>query len=1029
MGHITKILIANRGEISCRAQKACRDIGIGHVAVYTEQDALSLHVLQAEQAVCLGSQPKEYLNGEKLLKVCKETGADAVFPGYGFLSENVEFAKACEEAGVQFIGPTPETMESFSQKHTARAIAENAGVPVLPGTSLLTSADEAIEACKKVGLPVLLKATGGGGGIGIHICRTEQEVGEKFQSAVRQGAAAFGDSGVFLEKYVEHARHIEIQIFGDGLGNIIAFPERECSIQRRHQKVVEETPSPFVSSRLDVRKALQKAATDLGAAIKYRSAGTVEFILDDDTGNFYFLEVNTRLQVEHGITEMVSNVDLVAWQFQLQGAVYKGEDPKKILKNVDTRTIEPIGHAIEVRLCAEDPTHDYRPCTGIMGEVSWPTNARVDTWIATGTEVSAFYDSLLAKVMVFSPEGRTGSIPLMQEALSKTVLKGVITNLSLNKGILGSAEFEAGKTTTKFLETFNFNSEPLVEVLDPGLMTTVQDYPGRKQMWNVGVPPSGPMDDYSHRLANALLGNPENASTLEVTLSGPTLKFTCTTQVAVCGMDVDVTVDGAGMPTWEAITIPAGAVLRVGDVKKGSRAYIAIKNGLEVPLYLGSKATFPGGGFGGHQGRALRAGDVIPLGEQGETAGSQKIPTDFLPDYPVSEEGIWEIKVLLGPQSAPDYFTQEDVDDFFSTIFKVHHNSNRLGIRLDGPRPRFARKDGGDGGSHPSNVHDHVYAIGAINYTGDMPVVLTIDGPSLGGFVCPVTVISSEMWKMGQVRPGDSIKFIQTSLEDAAAGRLLKNQVVRALTSTASGQEGHVVQVQQTHEYPATKAILLEIENSDDSPNMIVRLAGDRYIFIEFGPMELDLNLRVRVKLLEEKLNSSNLEGFVEASPGVRSLMVEYEPDILPLTTLLKAVEHAEKDLGNSRNLHLPSRVIHLPIAFDESSTKSAIEKYTRSVRSKAPYLPSNIDFIAQNNGVHSDTKEYVKSVVLSASYMVLGLGDVYLGAPCAVPVDPLHRLVVPKYNPARTFTPEGSVGIGGSYVRFFVSPDDYCLR
>lgn len=947
-------------------------------------------------------------------------GADAVYPGYGFLSESVHFSKKCDAAGITFIGPSVEVMESFSQKHTARAIAESAGVPVLPGTPLLTCSEAAVQASREIGLPVLLKATGGGGGIGIHICKTEEEVAEKFISAVRQGAAAFGDSGVFLEKYVQHARHIEIQMFGDGKGHVIVFPERECSIQRRHQKVIEESPSPFIHTRSGLRDELQSAAKALGSTIKYRSAGTVEFIMDEDTGKFYFLEVNCRLQVEHGITEMVSGKDLVAWQLQLQGATYTGPDHTKHMPDFDSCIpVSPIGHAIEVRLCAEDPAHDYRPCTGIIGEVCWPLEARVDTFIAPGVEVSPYYDSLLAKLMVHSPENRTDAIEKTRAALDCTSIKGVITNLQLTKNVLASKQFEEGRTTTKFLDEFPLTSFPFIEIIDGGLMTTIQDYPGRVKMWGVGVPPSGPMDDFSHRIANALLGNHSAAATLEVTLSGPTFLVNEEMQIAICGMEVEATVnDSVDLPCWKAITISAGSRITIGAVKRGSRAYIAFRGGIDVPEYLGSKSTFPSGGFGGHQGRPLGAGDVIFLQPEKPLKHLQEVPLSYLPDFPKTNGDMWEIGVLPGPQSAPDYFTEEDVEEFFSTEFRVHHNSNRLGIRLQGPRPKFARRDGGDGGSHPSNVHDHVYAIGAINYTGDMPVVLTKDGPSLGGFVCPVTIISSEMWKMGQVRPGDIIKFKRITLEEAANQRAFRERVVSSLTLNAFDLDAARETNSPTKAYPMTNAVLMKIEPTKHSPEIVVRLAGDRYIFIEYGPMELDLNLRVRVQLLEEWLNQKQLKGFLEASPGVRSLMVEYEPDVLHLQDLLEAISRAEEELHGVIRSELPSRIIHLPIAFDDSATNQAIQKYIKSVRPQAPYLPSNIDFIAKNNGVDEGTKEFVKKMVLEAEYMVLGLGDVYLGAPCAVPVDPRHRLVVPKYNPARTFTPEGGVGIGGSYVR-----------
>lgn len=806
-----------------------------------------------------------------------------------------------------------------------------------------------------------------------------------------------------------------------------------ASLQRRHQKVIEESPSPFVNSRPELRKELQEAAKALGSAIKYRSAGTVEYILDEDTGRFYFLEVNCRLQVEHGITEMVSGVDLVAWQLQLQGAIYNGSDPKKQIPDFQNCTpIAPIGHAIECRLCAEDPAREYRPCTGVIGEISWPSEARVDTYIAPGVEVSAYYDSLVAKLMIHSPIDRDDAIKRTKMALEETFIKGVVTNLNLAKSILGSEQFALGQTTTKFLEDFTLNSNPFIEILDGGLMTTVQDYPGRTKMWSVGVPPSGPMDDFSHRVANALLGNPPDSATLEVTLAGPTFKVYEETQMVICGMEVEASVNEAvDLPCWKVIDLSAGSIVHIGSVAKGARAYIAFRGGIDVPVYLGSRSTFPSGSFGGHQGRALMPGDILPITPVSLLTNLQDLPIALFPDYPKERGGTWEIGVLPGPQSAPDYFTTEDVDEFFATDFVVHHNSNRLGIRLQGPRPKFARSDGGDGGSHPSNVHDHVYAIGAINYTGDMPVVLTVDGPSLGGFVCPVTVISSEMWKMGQVRPGDTIRFKKLDLEGAARARESRNNLINSLTRTALGIDTEPENKPHQGQYPVTDAVLMQIPASDLSPSVIVRLAGDRYIFVEYGPMELDLNLRVRVQLLEEWLEKKSIDGLVETSPGVRSLMIEYCPETLHLNKLLDIIKQAESDIQvNVRKARLPSRIIHLPIAFDEASTNEAIQKYSKSIRSKAPYLPSNIEFIAKNNGVYKDMKNFVKRTVLGAQYMVLGLGDVYLGAPCAVPVDPRHRLVVPKYNPARTFTPEGAVGIGGSYMCIYPmnSPGGYQL-
>lgn len=810
-------------------------------------------------------------------------------------------------------------------------------------------------------------------------------------------------------------------------------------LQRRHQKVLEETPSPFVSAHLEIRTALREAAGRLGSAIKYRSAGTVEFILDDDTGAFYFLEVNTRLQVEHGITEMVSGVDLVTWQFQLQGAPAPAEmaPGARLPEDLAAFNPEPKGHAIEVRVCAEDPAHDYRPCTGVLGQVVWPDGARVDTWVETGSEVPAYYDSLLAKVMVYSPEGRTTAIAKMDEALKNTHLLGVTTNIELLREIVAAEGYAAGATTTKFLEGLPYIAHA-IQVVDPGLMTTVQDYPGRVAMWAVGVPPSGPMDDLSHRLANAIVGNADNAAALEVTLSGPKLKFLASAVVAVTGAVVPVTVDGVEVPQWQSVTVGAGQVLSVGATSGGSRAYIAIAGGLEVPEYLGSKSTFPGGSMGGHQGRALRAGDMLPMGLTSEPVVSvgAEVPIGWRPKAPAADTP-WQIAVLPGPQANPDYFTDEDVSVFFQTTFKVHHNSNRLGIRLEGPRPQFTRTDGGEGGSHPSNVLDHVYALGTINYTGDMPIVLAVDGPSLGGFVCPATILTTEQWKMGQVRPGDGIVFKKTTIEAAVEARFGVDKLVDLVRALGRG-EITAAEAESTLDgfapelppCPPAEAVLWELPASDTHPGAKLRLAGDRYVFLEYGPMELDLALRVRVQQVEDWLAAAAVPGIIETCPGVRSVMIEYDQRVLPLSDLIDLIKRAEAEMVPATEVKLQTRVIHLPLAFDDRWNKEAIARYTRSARAEAPYLPSNIEFVAKNNGLEGDPIEAVRKVVFEASYLVMGLGDVYLGAPCAVPVDPRHRLVVPKYNPARTYTPEGAVGIGGAFMCIYGmdSPGGYQL-
>src|SRR5499427_8142376 len=386
-----RVLIANRGAIACRVIRSLRKMGVGSVAVYSQADRHSLHVDQADEAVCIGPPPaaQSYLSIPAILKAARETRAEAIHPGYGFLSENAKFAEACGEHGIVFIGPTPRQMRDFGLKHTAREIASRNGVPMLPGTGVLRDVDAALEAAGRIGYPTMLKSTAGGGGIGMRLCGSPEELREAFETVSRQSQASFGSSNLYLERFVTAARHIEVQIFGDGHGSVIALGERDCSVQRRNQKVIEETPAPGL--REGVRSALVETAVRLGKAVQYQSAGTVEFIYDNARGVFYFLEVNTRLQVEHGVTEEVTGVDLVEWMVRLAA----GDMPP-----LESQEIRPQGSSIQVRAYAEDPARNFQPSAGRMLHVRWPENARVETWIDSGTEVSPFYDPMLAKIIV-----------------------------------------------------------------------------------------------------------------------------------------------------------------------------------------------------------------------------------------------------------------------------------------------------------------------------------------------------------------------------------------------------------------------------------------------------------------------------------------------------------------------------------------------------------------------------------------------------------------------------------------------------
>ena len=1013
------VLIANRGEIAVRILRTLKRLGIRSVAVYAHEDRHSPHVALADQAIALDGPgvAETYLDTGQILAAARQSGAQAVIPGYGFLSENADFAEACAAVGIAFVGPTPDQMRAFGLKHSARALAQHADVPLLPGSGLLRSLDEARSEANRLGYPVMLKTTAGGGGIGLSHCNNAAELDRAFEAVQRQGHQFFGDGGVFLERYVANARHVEIQIFGDGNGRVIALGDRDCSLQRRHQKVIEETPAPNLPE--GIRDAMSAAAVSLGQSVDYRSAGTVEFIVDTDRGAFYFLEVNTRLQVEHPVTEAVTGIDLVEWM--LTTAAGEGPDLTAI-------TPEPKGAAMEIRLYAEDPQRDFQPCPGELTEVRWPKDgARIDTWVETGTEVSARYDPLLAKLIVHG-DNRPQVLQHLRNALDATRLMGITTNLDYLRQAIELPALRSASMTTRTLDDFQYAPQT-VEVLDAGTYTTVQDCPGRVGYWHIGVPPSGPMDDYAFRLANRVVGNAPSAAGLEATLVGPKLRFHRATVIALTGAPTDATLDGEPVPFWTPVTVKPGQVLTTGRARQGCRTYLAIRGGIDVPEYLGSRATFALGRFGGHGGRPLRPGDTLALGQTERPDGNTTAPAQapmaadpaLVPDYP----SHWEIGVLYGPHGAPDFFTEASIERFFSQDWEVHYNSNRLGIRLKGPKPEFSRPDGGEAGLHPSNIHDCQYAIGSINFTGDMPVILTRDGPSLGGFVCPVTIASAELWKVGQVKPGDTIRFVAMDHDTAVALRQRQRLAIETLQAQPA-VAWHRPKLLASGQRSAT--LLAYLPASAQRPAVTYRRAGDQYILLEYGDDVLDLGARLRVHALMEAIEARRPEGLLELSPGVRSLQLRYEPTILDQQALMEFLMALEDRLPQEDQITVKSRVIHLPLAFEDSATLDAVDRYRRSVRDEAPWLPNNVDFIQRINGLPS--REAVRDTLFQARYLVLGLGDVYLGAPCAVPLDPRHRLLTSKYNPARTHTAEGTVGIGGVYMCIYGmdSPGGYQL-
>jgi urea carboxylase len=996
----TKVLIANRGAIAARIIRTLNKLSVASVAIYAESDADSLHVRHADESFSLGEGPAAdtYLDSEKIIAIAKASGAQAIHPGYGFLSENSNFVRRCEQEGIAFIGPTPEQMEVFGLKHKARALAHNTGVPLSPGTDLLKDLDEAIREANNIGYPIMLKSTAGGGGIGMQLCHSQAELEACFETVKRLGANNFADDNVFIEKFIARARHIEVQIFGDGQGNTMAIGERDCSSQRRNQKVVEECPAPHLTDT--IRQQLYQTAEALTSSINYRNAGTVEFIYDADTDEFYFLEVNTRLQVEHGVTEEVYGIDLVEWMIRLAA-----QEPLNIAEMKSQ--LQPNGHAIQVRIYAEDPYRDFQPCAGLLTEVEFPQGEgiRIDHWIESGIEVPPFFDPMLAKVIVHATD-RNSALTKLSSTLEATKIYGSETNLDYLRTLSRDRVLADGLVTTRYLNDVVF-SPCRIDVIQGGTQTTVQDYPARSGYWNVGVPPSGPFDNKSFRLANSLLKNTDDAPGLEITLQGPTLKFSSATQIVLAGAELDAKLDDQIVPLWQVINIAAGQVLKLGRTQeKGARSYLCIRGGIQCPAYLGSRSTFTLGQFGGHNGRALRAGDVLKL----DSSSTPIIANTLAENLKPSIGNAWELKVIYGPHGAPDFFTDDDIDTFFQHEWKVHYNSSRTGIRLIGPKPEWARKDGGEAGLHPSNIHDNAYAFGTVDFTGDMPVILGPDGPSLGGFVCPATVIHADLWKLGQLRAGDTLRFVPVSLEDAVALEKAQTQAIKQLEDKPSGlSTPWSVQ-------PLTTPILDRLDQAQFGVDVVYRAAGDHFLLVEYGDQVLDIELRFRAHALMQWLQKNPVEGMRELTPGIRSLQVHYDSQIISYSQLIAHLKAGENFLITQLDeLSVPSRIVHIPLSWDDEACQLAIEKYDQSVRKNAPWCPSNLEFIRRINGL--DSIDDVKKVVFDASYLVMGLGDVYLGAPVATPVDPRHRLVTTKYNPARTWTAENSVGIGGSYM------------
>ncbi|KAH3255526.1 hypothetical protein KXW23_009426 [Aspergillus fumigatus] len=978
MDSLKTLLVANRGEIAVRVIKTAKKLNLRTIAIYTEPDAASIHVHLADVAVLLsGPASKAYIDGDQIIQIAKQNNANAIIPGYGFLSENADFARAVAAAGLVFVGPSPESIEVFGLKHTARELATKAGVPIVPGSpGLINNEHDAVEVAQKLGYPVMLKATAGGGGMGLLTCNSDAEVRKSFATVKSRGEALFKNAGVFIERYYPASHHIEVQVFGNGDGKAIFIGERECSIQRRHQKVIEECPSPFVSRKPGLRKSLGEAAVRLAESIKYGSAGTIEYLVDDETGAFFFLEMNTRLQVEHGITELCYGLDLVELMLNQADAQLSGKNgvEASFLEALPVET--PSGAAIEARVYAENPTKDFAPCPGTLQTVEWKEipGSRIDTWVYRGIKVSANYDPLLAKVMYHSPD-RQQTILGMREILKQSRICGPPTNLDFLVKILEEEAFVVGNTLTRFLDNFQYTPSA-IDVISGGAYTLIEDWPGRPTIGR-GFCHSGPMDPLAFRIANALVNNPVGLEALEITLSGPDLRFLRPAIISLCGAPIEAKLDGEPVPMWSRVKVAAGQRLTIGKTTgNGCRAYLAVFGGfLNVPKWFGSKSTSPGVGVGGYQGRQISSGDLLTItSEIPEVNGDLRIPEHLIPDYP----NHWELLAMPGPYDE-GYLTPESIEMLYETQWKISHNAARGGIRLLGPKPRWARSDGGEGGAHPSNLIEYGYAIGSINWTGDDPVIFPQDAPDFGGFVSSHTIVKADLWKLGQVKAGDTLKFRAVSLADALEARrdLESVKVLRGMPPEQTAKT-------------RGKGVVHRIEEQGNQPLVSYRQGGDDYLLIDYGHGSFDLNHRCRVTALKKALNEgkeiSFSNGLISMIGCGNSLMLYYDGMKVSQQRLISYLCNLETQLGDLNNM----------------------------------------EFVAKNNAF---TKEEFENIFLTASLMVVSVGF-FTALPLALPVDPRQRMNCPKMNPSRVYTPAGSVSWGGSCMALYNvdSPGGYQL-
>lgn len=989
----SKIALIYQGAMTCPLLRTLRMLKIpcvvisqGHSLAPGVTDGLTMPSVQ--YFIVPPRAPGEHAAIEDVVDAAVRSGAEAIFPGNHWLARNGDFALACEEAGITFIGPDVAHLREFSDNQQARALAAAAGIPLVAGEVVNAGVAQAVQAARSLGFPVLIQAGESAG----YRCRDPEQLAlaaRQLQLAGQDSQSGGEQPPLYITRLLPDVTRIEVIILGDGKGEIRIAGELETVVAQDERPVVMVSPAQVLCPAL--RQQLHDAAGALGRSVNYRNIGSVIFLCDAAAQAFWFVALSPCLPVFCDVSSRAFGLALPEAMIHIANG--QGQDVTGAIPQV------PGTIAMGASLRVGHPVQGFIPQPGRLTAVTFADTVRADSVVRAGQLLATDADPLLAILLA---NGMT--LHQVQETLAGALDASHIQGVATNQRYLTAALRHIPR------------DEALVEVLSAGPLTSVQDYPGRLAGLGIGLPTAGPLDDYAFQLANRIVGNHPGVAALEITLTGPVLRFHCDTIIALTGAVCTATLDGEPVSYWQPIRVASGQTLTLGQASRGCRAYLAIRNGIDVPRYLGSRATCFAAEVGGHGGRALRSGDLLalmsPVDADNRGLAPIALPRQpepaLIPDY----SHTWHIGVLYGPHGAPDCLSPEMICALLATEWRVTQPPERRGVRLgsSGNGSEWTGACGVDGVS-PGSIPEGSVPAGAIQFAGGEIRILTCESPVLGGYICPLTIASAELWKIGQLRHEDQISFHLIDFEHAQSLALARQVAVTNLYAAGVLPDKHP-------QAAPGSAILARLPERDDGPKMVVRQAGDTHLLIEYGQPEYQIALRLRAEALMSALLSNAQEGVQAMIPGVRSLLIRYDNQRISQRELVRVLIGVDQQLADTSGMVVPSRTLVLPMVFDSTTTRRAIKDYQSTAPAPAPWLPDNVHYLQQINGIGSRQK--LEHIFFQAAFLVLACGGVAPGAPCAVALDPRHRLRATPYNPPRVSTPQGSVGIGSGHLTLY---------